>query len=496
MNADLLKSVLGCTELPTLPKVAMQILELARCPDVDIRDLASLISNDPALSGRILKTVNSSFYGLSKKVSTISQALVVLGLQSVKTLALGFSLIGTLGRAKPDGFDHMTYWRRSIYSAVAARTLSEHLKLLQTEEIFLAALMQDIGTLALHSALGEQYERIFAQAADHDKLPDLETAELDLNHAQVGRAMAESWSLPPLLSEPIGLHHDPDAASDKPLRVISQTTYLSRLYAEVFMQPQAASAITDARAAGERLFGLTANRADDLLNRVGQSVREAADLFDINIGRQVDYQSILAQARNAMMEMTLQSQQLAVKLESQNRQLAEAAVTDPLTALANRRKITEFLDQEFARAKKFLRPVSVLFADLDHFKQVNDTHGHAAGDAVLKGVGGILRQACRASDCAGRHGGEEFVCVLSETDLLGAAQMAESIRLAVADETFAGGGQTIPVTISIGVAAMERGQFFRDGEHLLAAADRALYAAKRSGRNCVRIFNAAAAVKA
>src|SRR3982750_3745539 len=116
MNEQLVQRVKQCPTLPTLPAVAVQVLELAQNPDVDIAQIAKIISKDPALSLKILRTVNSSFYGRSNPVSTISHALVFLGLQSVKTLVLGFSLVTNLTKNKSKGFKHITYWRRSVYS--------------------------------------------------------------------------------------------------------------------------------------------------------------------------------------------------------------------------------------------------------------------------------------------------------------------------------------------------------------------------------------------
>ncbi len=138
MNTELVKKVRQCPNLPSLPSIAMQILELASKPNVDIAEIARLISKDPALSTKILRTVNSSFYGRSQHVSTISHALVILGLQSVKTLVLGFSLVSTLSKDKQRGFNHLNYWRRSLYAATAARTIAAKMKIVQQEEAFLA----------------------------------------------------------------------------------------------------------------------------------------------------------------------------------------------------------------------------------------------------------------------------------------------------------------------------------------------------------------------
>src|ERR1700744_2940238 len=149
MNEALLQKIRTCPNLPSLPTIAVQVLQLAQKSDVDIAEIARIISKDPALSSKILRTVNYSLYGRSQHVSTISHALVILGLQSVKTLVLGFSLVTNLTKGKTKGFRHLSYWKRSIYGATAARTIAAKLGLVQQEEAFLAALLQDIGMLVL-----------------------------------------------------------------------------------------------------------------------------------------------------------------------------------------------------------------------------------------------------------------------------------------------------------------------------------------------------------
>src|ERR1700722_3954344 len=134
MNAELVIKVQQCPSLPSLPSIAVQILDLAGKPNVDIAEIAKIISKDPALPTKILRTVNSSFYGRSQHVGTISHALVILGLQSVKTLVLGFSLVTNLSTEKPKGFKYLSYWRRSIYAATAARTIAKRVGMVQQEE--------------------------------------------------------------------------------------------------------------------------------------------------------------------------------------------------------------------------------------------------------------------------------------------------------------------------------------------------------------------------
>ena len=172
-------------------------------------------------------------------------------------------------------------------------------------------------------------------------------------------------------------------------------------------------------------------------------------------------------------------------LRSNLDQSLEAAVTDPLTGLHNRRYMTSQLDALVARAVRDGRPVSALLLDIDHFKKINDSFGHDAGDEVLREFAVRLASNVRAVDLPCRHGGEEFVVVMPETSLEDAERIAERIRMHVSGAPFrvSGGKEVLSVTISIGVAATHGES--DTPEHLLKRADEALYEAKASGRNRV-----------
>lgn len=181
-----------------------------------------------------------------------------------------------------------------------------------------------------------------------------------------------------------------------------------------------------------------------------------------------------------------QYERLLRRLFSSQGRLKDLATRDELTGLGNRRLVMERGAELVKLAQRHHRPLAALMLDIDHFKSVNDRHGHAAGDDVLRFLGAAVSLQLRASDVAGRTGGEEFALLLPETALEQAAATAERLREAVArtpiptDEA----GAPIPVTVSVGVAALRGAGDSLDA--LLARADDALYAAKRAGRNCVR----------
>jgi diguanylate cyclase (GGDEF)-like protein len=493
MNADLVKKIQQCPNLPSLPSIAVQILDLAGKPNVDIAEIARVISKDPALSTKILRTVNSSFYGRSQHVSTISHALVILGLQSVKTLVLGFSLVTTLSKNKTSGFNHLKYWRRSIFAATAARTLATKVKLVQQEEAFLAALLQDIGMLVLNQVVGGQYSEICGKAATHTELAKAEVELLGLTHADVGAMLAEQWKLPPILSTTVGASHDFTKVTDASLKKIALLVQLAGYCADVFVDAEPAGAIVQVRSFCAAEFKMSDTDCDQLLSEISTKTKEVVPLFEINIGDTTNYEAILKKANEALVELTLETQMQATKLQEQNQVLKEKATTDALTTLNNRATFDETLKQQFAASRTSEKPLTLLLLDIDKFKSVNDQFGHQAGDIVLSIVGKLLKSAARAKDLAARYGGEELALILPETARAVGAAIAETIRLAVARKPIACGKQAIPVTISIGVATLEPKSLMTEPAHLLKAADMAVYAAKSSGRNCVKIFSLAAA---
>jgi diguanylate cyclase (GGDEF)-like protein len=179
---------------------------------------------------------------------------------------------------------------------------------------------------------------------------------------------------------------------------------------------------------------------------------------------------------------------VADRLRAQRLALTDAerrAQTDPLTGVLNRRSLIERLDAACLRARARGLPIALLFIDLDHFKQINDSYGHQAGDACLRAIIDPIHAELRQSDVIGRYGGEEFVVILSSADAAAASPIAQRILQGVADVRVDGFGQPIRLTCSIGIAASDTLGVW--GEHLIARADAAVYVAKRLGRNQVQM---------
>jgi two-component system, cell cycle response regulator len=174
-------------------------------------------------------------------------------------------------------------------------------------------------------------------------------------------------------------------------------------------------------------------------------------------------------------------------LLSETERLYELSLTDGLTQIANHRHFQERLRDEFRRAQRYDDPLALVLIDLDHFKEVNDKHGHLAGDQVLKDVAAAIKKSVRETDFVARYGGEEFAVILPKTQLAGALTVAERVWVDVARLKL---GSGFSITASLGLAGYP-GRNVMSAEQLVRCADDALYRAKREGRNKIAIFQAA-----
>lgn len=190
-------------------------------------------------------------------------------------------------------------------------------------------------------------------------------------------------------------------------------------------------------------------------------------------------------ASNALEKANLQLRSQLLEIESMQNLLREQAIRDPLTGLFNRRYLEETLHRELRQAQRTRNPLALVMIDIDHFKKVNDVHGHACGDAVLRALGTMLLQKSRAGDVACRYGGEEFIVILTGTSLDTALQRAEQWRAEFSAMRLPCNGIDLSASFSAGVAVFP--DHGLNETSLLGAADRALYAAKAAGRNWVQL---------
>ncbi len=233
-NIDIQKIIGTIDKLPTLPYIVTTLNDLIRNPHTSASDIHKIIMKDQALSSRILKLVNSAFYGFSERISSVSHAIVILGFNTVKNVALTASVFDMFPKDKSADtlFDRQAYWLHSLACAGTARLIATKVKLPSAEDIFVAGLMHDIGKLVLDQFVHEKFVEIVKVVHDRNILiKDAEEEILEgVNHSQVGAWLATRWKLPTGLVQMIGLHHRPELADQlmKPAACIHLADILVR----------------------------------------------------------------------------------------------------------------------------------------------------------------------------------------------------------------------------------------------------------------------------
>ena len=608
-------------ELPSPKGVALAILEMCRRDDTTATDIARIAQTDPALAGRLIRQANSAAIAGSRPVASVTEAILRLGMGTVRNLAMGFSLVDQYQNGPCEGFDYQRFWSQSLLMALAMQQFCTMTGAGSAEELFACGLLARIGCLALATVYPTEYARLLQNPDRERTLAEREQEHLETDHNELTAALLAEWGIPSALIEPIYHHEAPDKSAfspgSRPYRLV-HLFYLAKCVADLGIAPDGErngrtaellllggkiglnadelGAAIDTLVMRWREWGELlrvpasalpsfaqmssphAPRPDDstspatlrvllvdddattrcmmegvLGGKLGHSVicasngreamalaleampqivitdwmmpgmdglelcralratewgqtiyiimltgidtrEEVTEAFEAGVDdfltKPVDLRSLRARLRAAWHYVQLleawekdraQLRQFAAELEISNRRLSHAAMTDQLTGLPNRRAGMSELDKAWSASGRSAQPMAALVIDVDHFKRINDSYGHAVGDQVLREVAQTLQHSARRDDVVCRLGGEEFLMVCNNTDLRAALGAGERLRKLVEVLAIKVGGHEIQLSISVGIAA--RDASMNDADELVNAADRALYRAKESGRN-------------
>lgn len=608
-------------ELPSPKGVALAILEMCRKDDTTAAEIARIAQTDPALAGRLIRQANSAAHGGGRPVASVTEAILRLGLSTVRNLALGFSLVDQYQNGPCEGFDYQTFWSHSLLMGLAMQKVCAMTHAGTADELFACGLLARIGCLGLATAYPSEYTNLLRRQAPDLQLTALEQDHLHTDHNELSAALLTEWGVPSALVEPIYHHETPDASGfsegSRPHQLVhlfylakciadlgvatecernGRTAELLLLGGKIGLNADELGATIDELVRGWREWGellkvpasalpsfaqmsaLHAPRPEDsgsaaalrvllvdddattramlegvLGGALGHSVicagnghealavavealpqivitdwmmpgmsglelsralratdwgqtiylimltsveseDEISEAFEAGVDdfltKPVNIRTLRARLRAAWHYVQLleawerdraQLKQFAAELAISNRRLEHAAMTDLLTSLPNRRSGMTSLAKAWSAANRSSQPLSVMVLDVDHFKRVNDTYGHAIGDAVLREVAQALQRSARKDDSVCRLGGEEFLMICQNADLKSALMAAERLRRMIESLRITAGSAVIQISISIGIASREAGM--SDADALVNAADRALYQAKQSGRN-------------
>lgn len=488
--------------LPVLSGSIANILSLTDGDESNVSQIADIIKRDISLSAAILRITNSAAFGLSRKVTTIDQAVMLLGFKSVRNIALG---VGVFNLFPPQERDFLSkIWQRSLVTGLAARELCVLLGNKRKEDAFTIGLLHDIGLVGFYGYDKNKVSTLLKEIEDNGRMELMDEKNyLGLDHIEVGRLLAEKWKLPEEIIHVMSQHHE-ESAENTPDKYnndnLFQIIYLGSLAGDIFYLGRKTESIKKFTEGCQRLLGISADDAEQLLQNIHPQLVEVAAYFDIAIGSGNAYQEIISSVNEEVLNIAIANEAIkhhltqafdsekatATKLEEANRNLQILASKDPLTGLYNRQFLNELLAKEWARSQRYSYSLSLIIADIDDFKKVNDGYGHPVGDIALIKIAEVLSANLRKGDCLARYGGEEFLFVLPQSDARAAYNAAERFRMAARELIIPlDKGQRLTLTISCGVSTAYPERKEENVNALIEKADKALYEAKRLGKDRV-----------
>lgn len=505
---DLLSLVLKSDSLPSLPAVASRLVSLTAREDTTLSDVADLIAHDIGMCTKVLKVSNSAFYSFPQQISSIQQAVSMLGTNAVQSLVLSVSFLSMNKVSANSLFDFDAFLKRSLTSASVAKLIFSKLSEEDPEEVFLVGLLQDLGELILACTFCDEYNQVIEKMNNEGM--DQRAAEQEVfgtDHCYIGYEVAKQWNFPSSIVLPLFHHHDPGSYSnaDKKTQRYIESVYLANMVLDILESDDPADYHGRFLEKAKSLLGLSSEDIESILDEAHTAVDEAAANFGLEIEETRSVQEVLQEANIRLSLINLDHEQvnaelikakmeleaLARELQKKNELLQELAEKDGLTKVYNNRFFQSALDTEMNRTRRRGYSMSLVMLDIDHFKKFNDDYGHLVGDYVLAEFARVLSNNLREYDVLARYGGEEFVVILPETSVEDGQIVAEKLRKAVEKAKFKEGKDVFKVTASFGVAALsEENEHELDKKELIRRADEALYDAKKAGRNRVFAYGA------
>ena len=493
---ELEQSLINSPTLPTVPKVAQRLLELIQDENVTLSDLQDLISVDVALSAKIIRLINSPLYGLSREVLSIKDAALYLGLNTVRSIALSFSLLSTFSNdaGKDDALDAI--WQTSLMNALATRRLASEFGGWDPEEAFLSGLLADCGVLLFHLKLPEYAQILQRFEAGEADLLELEQTSLGTSHARIGGLLLDAWKFPTSLSEIVSLHHDTEAAHlDSPIGLRVRTLHAAWQYARTLTVSGFTSGINQLEQRVSAMVGIPPTPARTLAMELPDELRETIACFEIPADRVRSYEDLLAEATQmlgqTMIEADQSAKELAEELAAGRRAFGDLRdrVTDPEdldeeTGLLNELAFEQLLESYHSRAKGIRRPIGLLIMTVENFKSISESEGREVALEGLRQISERASHLTRQTDQWARFAENQIALLAPGCSSNNLRRAAERLRFGVEERALETSSGALPCQVAIGVAATNPHEDAVDFETLLGFAS---YAAKQAEHDAERI---------
>jgi diguanylate cyclase (GGDEF)-like protein len=506
METQIRKRIQALSYLPTTAAVAMKFMELGKDPEAEPSDYAKVISSDASLSSKILALSNSSWFGVRNKVTKPQAAVNLLGLGTIRTLAISYCLTGLHNDLKLNGEESRMFWSASLCKAVAARQFAAHFDPALGEEAFACGIFQDFALPVMYALAKEQMLALLQDSTiDTATRLQKERALFRLDHCEIARITAQKLELPELFIDAVAFHHNPESLREFVANsTVADACYIASLFPHCLDNWNSADAVTMEKFLADRTKDKPLNSAAYLekvqkdFNQIyaffeqggeGQK-HNLADLLANACKESADNTTRLVTSVAELMGQAAAAGQEVHTLLQQQSKLAQAAVTDPLTQLLNREGFTTQARQILTAAQRYGTGYALVYLDVDHFKQLNDSAGHVYGDKALQHASRSMLENVRENDLIGRLGGDEFVILLNDVTEESASKIVDRI-ITAAKTPPADRGKAAPATptLSAGLLFVPPRSPALPLETLLQMADGLMYRSKRAGGNRLQKSN-------
>ena len=500
--------------LYSLPSVAVEVLELTSAPQVDTAALKACIENDPALTAKLLKVVNSSLFGLTRKVSDLNQALALLGVKPLKMLVLGFSLPKDLDRAL-ETQALSRFWRHALIKAVACRELAEDIWRKSGDEPFIAGLLQDLGKLVLVQQLGEPFHRFLNQAeCDPRPLVDLELETLGFDHTILTARLLDKWGLPATFSRLVAQPFDAHRILQLPVeeRWQAQVLHLGELIARLMMR-RPGSSLDEILSIGQEYCNLEYPQLRDVIESLEVKVTALGEILALFQPGGPPFCEILAAAhaqlsdlaegagaelgRGVMPETYLlaETRRLSDELKSalaggpkfassgDGRAVATATAVAPKSIAAPvDAGLPARVQNGLFLARENRQPLSLLLVEVDSFANLVFTRGLERATWLQNLVQQVAADAARdlGGECT-LVGEARFAIVAAGCDRRDGADAAREILQGLRERLTRCGESDAGLSLSLGLATITLPPRNFPPSNLITAAERCLCGARTAG---------------
>ena len=281
----LLEKVRHSDQLPMLPDVAVRIIDMSNDRELYAAKISEVIANDPVLSARLLQVSNSSIFPFRREITNLNQALAILGIQLTMSIAIGFAIIDMMRscESKDSGFNHDAFWRKSVLGAIAAIEMRSELNGVEQGDLFVAALMQDVGMIALETFEGQKYTQLVNGARSHLDLLELERRMFGVDHAEIGATILERWHLPAIHINAVrNSHYLLEAKSITELTELEYAVALSGMLAEQWINESSSQQSLD-DAIQRALERIGDQSYKNIINKTMDAVPDANELFKMSL---------------------------------------------------------------------------------------------------------------------------------------------------------------------------------------------------------------------